>query len=172
MARDAGALADIYSSIPQALSSPGILLMSSFSSRRQPTVMLVEDDELVSDAVTRILVREGYMVLTAATGHDAIGLLRTPAIRVDIVVLDIGLPDVSGTDLCARFREFFPDMPVIVCTGAAGMEEVRELRNLGIKRFFAKPIAVDELLRGVRAALAEADRLAKPTADDDSGANI
>jgi DNA-binding response OmpR family regulator len=131
--------------------------MSPHHLQRQPTVLLVEDDELVSDALTRILVREGYLVLTAATGHDAIGLLRTPATAIDVVVLDIGLPDVSGADLCARFREFFPNLPVLVCTGAADPEEVRELRNLGITRFFSKPIAVDELVKGVQRALEEQD---------------
>jgi DNA-binding response OmpR family regulator len=129
--------------------------MSSHKGQRQPTVLLVEDDELVSDAVTRILVREGYLVLTAATGHDAIGLLKTPATPIDLVVLDIGLPDVSGADLCARFREFFPHLPVLVCTGAAGPEEIRELRTLGITRFFAKPIAIDVLVEGVRDALGD-----------------
>jgi DNA-binding response OmpR family regulator len=129
--------------------------MSLHPSSHQPTVLLVEDDELVSDALTRILVREGYLVLTAATGHDAIGLLRTPASAIDAVVLDIGLPDVSGADLCARLREFFPDLPVLVCTGAADPDEVRELRNLGITRFFSKPIAIEDLLRGVRAALSD-----------------
>src|SRR5437763_17031576 len=110
--------------------------MSPREPPRQPTVLLVEDDELVSDAVTRILVREGYLVLTAATGHDAIGLLRTPASPIDVVLLDVGLPDVSGADLCARLREFFPKMPVVVCTGAAEPEEIRELERLGISRFF------------------------------------
>jgi DNA-binding response OmpR family regulator len=132
--------------------------MSPRNLPRQPTVLLVEDDELVSDALTRILVREGYLVLTAATGHDAIGLLRTPATAIDVVVLDIGLPDVSGADLCARFREFFPNLPVLVCTGAADPEEVRELRNLGITHFFSKPIAVDELVKGVQRALDEHGR--------------
>jgi DNA-binding response OmpR family regulator len=129
--------------------------MSPPFSRRQRTILLVEDDELVSDAVTRILVREGYLVLTAATGHDAIGLLRTPATPIDIIVLDIGLPDVSGADLCARLREFLPNLPVIVCTGAADPEEVQELRSLGITRFFSKPIALDDLVSGVRSALAD-----------------
>src|SRR5262249_35204186 len=129
--------------------------MSPPESKRQPTVLLVEDDELVSDAVTRILVREGYLVLTAATGHDAIALLRTPASPIAVIVLDIGLPDVSGADLCARFREFLPNLPVIVCTGAADPEEVRELRSLGITRFFSKPIPIEELVIGVRSALAD-----------------
>jgi DNA-binding response OmpR family regulator len=121
----------------------------------QRTVLLVEDDELVRDALTRILVREGYLVLTAATGHDAIGLLRTPASPIDVVLLDIGLPDVSGADLCARLREFFPRLPVVVCTGAASPEEEAELYQVGITRFFSKPIDVAELTTALRAALEE-----------------
>ncbi len=68
---------------------------------RQRTLLLVEDDELVRDAMTRLFVREGYLVLTASTGHDAIGVLRTPSSSIDVVLLDVGLPDVSGADLCA-----------------------------------------------------------------------
>jgi DNA-binding response OmpR family regulator len=120
---------------------------------RQPTILLVEDDELVRDALTRTLVREGYLVLTAPTGHDAMGLLRTPASPIDLVLLDIDLPDVSGIDLCARLRELFPDMPVVACTGAAGPEDTVELRRLGITRFFSKPIAFDELVAGLRETL-------------------
>lgn len=118
----------------------------------QPTLLLIEDDELVRDAMTRLFVREGYLVLTAATGHDAIGLLRTPSISVDIVLLDVGLPDVSGADLCARLRQFFPDMPVVVCTGAASQEEADELLRLGITHFFCKPIAMHELVAAVNSA--------------------
>ncbi|HWG45283.1 MAG TPA: response regulator [Gemmataceae bacterium] len=124
-------------------------------SLRQPTLLLVEDDELVRDAMTRLFVREGYLVLTAATGHDAIGVLRTPSSPIDVVLLDIGLPDVSGADLCARLRQFFPSMPVVVCTGAASPEEAAELRQLGITHFFCKPIAMPELIAGVRSALDE-----------------
>ena len=119
----------------------------------QPALLLVEDDELVRDALARLFVREGYLVLTAGTGHDAMGVLRTSA--VDVVVLDIGLPDVSGADLCARLRQFFPHLPVVVCTGAASPEEAAELRQLGITHFFCKPISMPELSAAVRTALQE-----------------
>ncbi len=125
------------------------------TSGRQPTLLLVEDDELVRDAMTRLFVREGYLVLTAPTGHDAIGLLRTPATSIDVVLLDIGLPDVSGADLCARLRQFFPNLPVVVCTGAATPEEAAGLRKMGITHFFCKPIAMPALMDAVRAALDE-----------------
>jgi DNA-binding response OmpR family regulator len=124
-------------------------------SGRQPTLLLVEDDELVRDAMARFFVREGYLVLTAPTGHDAIGLLRTPATSIDVVLLDVGLPDVSGADLCARLRQFFPNLPVVVCTGAATPEEAAGLHGLGITHFLSKPIAMPALLAAVRSAVAE-----------------
>ncbi len=130
-------------------------MKSNAPSTRQPTLLLVEDDELVRDAMTRLFVREGYMVLTAATGHDAIGVLRTPSSSIDVVLLDIGLPDVSGADLCARLRQFFPDLPVVVCTGAASPQEAADLRQLGITHFFCKPIAMPDLIAAVRSALDE-----------------
>lgn len=130
--------------------------MNSVSHSHHPrTILLVEDDDLVRDAMMRILVREGYQVLTAPTGHDAIGLLRTPSSAIDVVLLDIGLPDVSGIDLCARLRELFPEMPVVVVTGATGPEEAAELRRLGIAHFFCKPIAIDQLVAALRTTFAE-----------------
>jgi len=124
--------------------------MNAPDTGRQRAVLLVEDDELVSDAVARSLVREGYLVLTAPTGHDAIGLLRTPGTAVDVVLLDVGLPDVSGADLCKRLRELFPTLPVVVCTGAAGPEEADELRRLGVARYLSKPIEVATLVAALR----------------------
>jgi DNA-binding response OmpR family regulator len=138
-------------------------MKSTPRSIRQPTLLLVEDDELVRDAMTRLFVREGYLVLTAPTGHDAIGLLRTPSSPIDAVVLDVGLPDVSGADLCARLRQFFPDLPVVVCSGAASPEEAAELRDLGITHFFCKPIAMAELVTAVRSALADSSAPPKAT---------
>jgi DNA-binding response OmpR family regulator len=128
-------------------------MTSPAANGHQPTVLLVEDDELVRDAMTRILVREGYLVLTAACGHDAIGLLKTPLSPIDVVLLDVHLPDVNGIDLCARLREMHPKLPVVVCTGEADPDEAAELFRLGVHRYFCKPIGVEELLATVEAAL-------------------
>lgn len=127
-------------------------MRSDSQADHQPTLLVVEDDEMVRDAMIRLFVREGFLVLTAATGHDAIGLLRTPATSVDVVLLDIGLPDVSGADLCARMRQIFPDLPVVVCSGAASPEELEDLHRLGISRFLTKPIALSELVDAVGSA--------------------
>ena len=93
----------------------------------QPTVLLVEDNEPVRLAMAAILAREGFLVLTAATGHDAIAIIHEPLSALDVVVLDVHLPDASGVDLCARLRERYPKMPIIVCTGEATPEEATRL---------------------------------------------
>jgi DNA-binding response OmpR family regulator len=119
----------------------------------QPTVLVVEDNELTTLGITTTLVREGYLVLTAATGHDALGLLHQPLSPIDVVILDVHLPDASGIDVCRRLRELYPHLPVIVCTGEATPEEVVQLLRLGAHRYFQKPISPDELLSAVEAAL-------------------
>jgi two-component system response regulator AtoC len=128
------------------------MIMSAFKSH-QPTVLLVEDDEPTRNVMTRILVREGYLVLTAESGHDAMSILRRPLSPLDVVLLDVHLPDVSGIELCARIRERYPSMPVVVCTGEAEPSEAAQLLELGVKRYFRKPIAADELLATVEAVL-------------------
>src|SRR5438046_528092 len=119
----------------------------------QPTVLVVEDDELILDAMTRMLVRQGYLVFTAASGHDAIGLLRTPLQPINVVVLDVNLPDVSGIDLCARIRELHPTMPVVVCTGSTDPAELSDLLKMGVRHCFHKPVQMADLLASVEAAL-------------------
>jgi DNA-binding response OmpR family regulator len=119
----------------------------------QPTVLVVEDDEAARFAMAALLVREGYLVLTAANCHDAMSILRSPLSPIDVALLDVHLPDASGIDLCARLREQYPGIPVIVCTGEATPEEAADLLRLGAHRYLQKPVSPDELLSTVEASL-------------------
>ena len=121
--------------------------------QHEPTVLVVEDDDNVRFAMAALLAQEGYQVLTAATAHDALGVLRTPSSPIDVVLLDVHLPDASGLDICARLREIHPGTPVIVCTGEATPEEGAELLRLGARCYLQKPVSPDELLATVEASL-------------------
>jgi CheY-like chemotaxis protein len=123
------------------------------SSAHTPTVLVVEDDEATRLAMMSWLVAEGFSVLAAASGHEAAGHLERPLEPIDVVVLDVGLPDVDGVALCARVREMYPGMPVLVCTGGAAPDEVARLVELGATRYFRKPVDPNELLAAVEAAL-------------------
>jgi DNA-binding response OmpR family regulator len=130
-------------------------MTTPLSDHYQPTVLIVEDDELARDTMASVLIKEGYLVATAGSGHDVMGLLHTPMTPLDVVLLDVHLPDVSGIDLCARIRQMHPGLPIVVCTGEADPEEGAQLLRLGIHRYFLKPISVDELLASVEQALSE-----------------
>jgi CheY-like chemotaxis protein len=120
----------------------------------QLTILVVDPDDATRDAVNVALVRAGYFVLPAASVRDAWGMLRTPHARIDLVLLDPHLPDVSGIHLCARLREISPTVPVMVCAGDVEPGEVDQLRQLGVRYYLRKPIAFEELLHTVRAILA------------------
>jgi DNA-binding response OmpR family regulator len=80
----------------------------------QRTVLLVKDDEDTLFAMDKLLTREGYLMLTAESGHDAIGMLEQPLSPIDVVLLDVHLPDLEGTALGARMRELKPALPILV----------------------------------------------------------
>src|SRR5262249_49016705 len=117
------------------------------------SVLVVEDNDLLRYWMTKLLVQNGYMVLTAATARDALAMLRQPFATIGLVILDVCLPGASGIDLCARLRDLSPHLPVIVCTGEATPEDGGRLLHLGIRRYFLKPVASDELLASVAAVL-------------------
>jgi CheY-like chemotaxis protein len=120
---------------------------------RLPTVLIVEDDDDARYAMDSVLAREGYLVLTAATGRDAISTLQEPLSPIDVVLMDVHLPDVDGPALCARVRELYPELPIVVCSGEADAQEIAALLRLGAVRYFRKPVGVDELLSSVEAML-------------------
>jgi CheY-like chemotaxis protein len=123
--------------------------------RKRPckTIMLVEPHEPTRDAMCVMLVQEGYLVLPAGSAHDAMGVLRAPLAPIDVMLLDIHLPDVNGIQLCARLRELYPRLPALVCTGEAGPNEMAQLRNLGVQHYLPKPFGFQELLTTVRSAM-------------------
>jgi DNA-binding response OmpR family regulator len=123
----------------------------------QPTVLLVEDDELALDAMTRTLVRQGYLVLSARDGHEAMSLMTRPLQPINVVVLDLNLPDVSGIDLCTRLRELHPRLPVVVCTGNTDPFDAAGLFHLGVRHYFHKPVAMADLLASVADAVPYAE---------------
>ena len=116
-------------------------------------MLLVEDDEPLRDALSLVLAKAGYLVLPAGTAHDAIGQLQAPLSPVNVVLLDVHLPDASGIDLCARIQQSHPTVPIVICTGQADADEGARLLRLGVFRYFLKPMTVDELLATMEAAL-------------------
>jgi DNA-binding response OmpR family regulator len=120
---------------------------------RRPTVLLVEDDTATCGAMEAWLSLNGFSVRTAASGSEAAEQLDDPEEAIDVAVVDIGLPDVNGVTLCEMMQAFHPFLPVLVCSGRATSEDVGRLRAAGVRHFFSKPVAPDELVTAVESAL-------------------
>jgi DNA-binding response OmpR family regulator len=110
-------------------------------------ILVVEDDPGIAQSLMRGLARAGYVVDTAATGADA--LAAPPA---DVVLLDLGLPDVDGVEVCRRLRRR-GDVAIIVVTARGEESDRVATLDEGADDYLVKPFGLAELLARVRAVL-------------------
>jgi DNA-binding NtrC family response regulator len=116
----------------------------SASTREQPLLLIVDDEESVRNALKRALRREPYRVQLAGSAAEALELMR--AERPDLLLSDHLMPQMTGIDLVRRVRLLYPDVGRIVLTGQAELETVIAAINEGeVFRFLRKPWDDDEL---------------------------
>ncbi len=127
-------------------------------------ILLVEDEESYRDPLSYQLGREGYDVVTAATGPDALDAFAEHG--ADLVLLDLMLPGLPGTEVCRRLR-LESDVPVIMLT--AKDDEIDKVvgLELGADDYVTKPYSSRELLARIRAVLRRREAAARPADDDE-----
>jgi len=110
------------------------------------TILAVDDERLNREFYHGLLTDKGYNVLTAASGESALDILRTEP--VDLVLLDVMMPGISGFDVLKNIRENkrLQSLPVIIVTGLGDREDRLKGLQLGADDFITKPFDVDELL--------------------------
>ncbi len=111
---------------------------------------MVEDDEDIVDVLRRTLRAEGYDVRAGLDGGSALEIASE--FIPDLVVLDLGLPDMDGLDVCARLREG-GDVPILMLTARAGTEDRVTGLDSGADDYLVKPFERSELLARIRALL-------------------
>ncbi|MBA3262742.1 MAG: response regulator transcription factor [Thermoleophilaceae bacterium] len=114
-------------------------------------VLIVDDDRSLREALRRALVLGGYDTLSAANGKEA--LARVADSTPDALVLDIGLPDVDGLEVCRRLREAGNRVPVLVLTARDAIEDRIDGLDAGADDYLVKPFDVGELKARLRALL-------------------
>ena len=116
------------------------------------TVLLVEDDPAISEPLARALGREGYEVRAHGTGRGALGDI----LGADLVVLDLGLPDIDGLDVAREIRSQGSSVPILVLTARADEVDMVVGLDAGADDYVTKPFRLAELLARVRALLRRA----------------
>ena len=113
-------------------------------------ILIIEDEPAIADNITYALETEGFTAISALTGQDGLNCLESE--DVDLIILDVGLPDISGFDLCRRIRKE-TEIPVIFLTARA--EEIDRVVGLEIggDDYIVKPFSPRELSARVKAIL-------------------
>ncbi|MDQ7783249.1 MAG: response regulator [Desulfomonilaceae bacterium] len=117
------------------------------------TILLVEDELLITDLTRRILERSGYSVLSAANGTDALSLYEKERQTISLVILDLILPGMGGIQCLEKLREVDPTVKILVTTGHPIIGAERQAIESGARGFLHKPFTMKQMLTAVRAVL-------------------
>ena len=119
-------------------------------------VMVVEDEAGIRDMISTLLIANGYSVVTAENGHSAITLIAS--YKPDIILLDLGLPDMDGLEVLRTVRHWSA-VPVIVVSARGQESEKVEALDAGAGDYIVKPFGTEELLARLRATLRYTERM-------------
>lgn len=117
------------------------------------TILLVDDERTIIDVTRDMLETFGYHVLASQSGQDAIRICQDQAGRIDLVILDMILPDMNGEEIFALIKAIRPDMPIILASGFSFNDQIGRIMARGCDAFLQKPFGLSELTGKVREVL-------------------
>lgn len=106
-------------------------------------ILIVDDEEGLREGLGKLLEDEGYVVLCAETGEEALDVLQQS--RIDLVLTDMRMPGMDGIELLKKIRERYGDLGVIILTGYGQIESYIEAMNFGAIEYVSKPFKIKEL---------------------------
>jgi CheY-like chemotaxis protein len=121
--------------------------------RGSETVLLVDDEKMIIEVGRRMLEQMGYQVLVAGGGKEAVRVYEEKRDQVDLVVLDMIMPDMGGADTYDALKEINPRIKVLLASGYSINSKAAEILNRGCDGFVQKPFDMTELSRKIRGVL-------------------
>ncbi|MFH1934389.1 MAG: response regulator [Pseudomonadota bacterium] len=121
--------------------------------KAKETVFLIDDDDMIADVSELILKNSGYDVVIAKSGKEAIEVYKENHSRIDMVILDMILPDMGGGDAYDRLKEINPGIKVLLASGYDIDYQGRDIMERGCDGFIQKPFNMNELLEKIRGIL-------------------
>ncbi len=134
-----------------------------------PTILFVEDEEQLRQAISKILRTHGYTVIEASDGSAALDAMRAHQNEIDLLILDITLPGASSRQVHEEARRLRPDLPVIV-TSAKSEEMAAAMLSTGVESFLRKPFLSLDLIDRIRRMIRPVPQKANPVPPVSSGA--
>ena len=120
------------------------------------TKLIIEDEKNISDFMSKALKSNGYRVITAVSGNSGLSLVSSQC--PDIILLDLGLPDLDGNNVITSVRQW-TSSPIIVISARTGEKDKVTALDLGADDYITKPFGTLELLARIRASLRHSNRM-------------
>jgi len=119
------------------------------------TLLIVEDEEMLLMSLRMVLVEKGYNVLTAGDGLKALKIYQEKKNDIALVLTDLGLPNISGLEVCRKVKEMNPNERMILATGFLDPDMKSEFLKAGLEHFLYKPYDLRKVLKEIREMLDE-----------------
>jgi two-component system, cell cycle sensor histidine kinase and response regulator CckA len=110
------------------------------------TILVVEDERLMRRLLERILCTDDTSVLLAADGQEAVDIYRDHKLEISVVLLDLGLPKLSGWEVFKNLKQQNPDVCVVVASGYLDPDVKSRMHSAGVQYFIEKPYKLNELV--------------------------
>jgi CheY-like chemotaxis protein len=125
--------------------------LDSMAGRRTGRILVIDDEPHLREVITNLLRLEGHIALGVGSGMEGVEMFRTEPF--DVVITDLGMPDLTGLEVARKVRELNPGAKVILCTGWNAAVSKREQEAAGVDRLLEKPFRLDRLLHLVNELL-------------------
>jgi len=117
------------------------------------TILLVDDEKSILDTTCDILDQHGYTVISAETGEEAVEIYKREGNRIDLAILDIGMPGMGGHKCFRELLKINPEIKVLIATGYSANGKVKETLESGAAGFIGKPYRLIDMVKKVREVL-------------------
>ncbi|HET9129875.1 MAG TPA: response regulator [Terriglobia bacterium] len=122
------------------------------------TILVVEDEQLLLELLKEMLEGEGYRVLTATDGNQAVDMYRNEMKRISLVLSDMGLPSMGGWEVLRQLKGINPDVKVILSSGFMDTKVRQDMLKSGAQDFIQKPYTPETVLEQIRNSIQAGDR--------------
>jgi PAS domain S-box-containing protein len=147
-----GSVFDVYFPRTDTTDAEEVEAVSS-SQRGSERILLVDDEDAITEMGQSMLTRLGYQVRSVSDGVQALQLFSRETSSFDLIITDHTMPRMTGTELAQEIMSVKPGIPIILCTGYSEMVNREIARDLGIKEFIMKPFSRNELADTIRRVL-------------------
>ncbi len=114
-------------------------------------ILIVDDEPSIREALSGILIDEGFVPVNAETAEQAINILSVE--EIDLVLLDIWMPGMDGVEALKQIKKIHPELPVIMISGHGTIETAVQATKIGAYDFFEKPLSYDRIILAINNGL-------------------